>query len=73
MSFDADDVRLTAYALGELDPAGCAAVEAMLRDDPEAESFVAGIREVVWPTSSASKRRAAPSSTTPGGRRSKPN
>jgi Ca-activated chloride channel family protein len=39
-----DDPRLTAYALGELDPAEHAAVEAALRDDPAARAAVEQIR-----------------------------
>jgi hypothetical protein len=42
--FSPDDPKLTAYALGELDPADAAAVEARLRLDPEAQRIVAEIR-----------------------------
>src|SRR5688572_1348567 len=42
--FSPDDPRLTAYALGELDPAETAAVEAALRNDPVAREIVADIR-----------------------------
>lgn len=35
MTFDPNDPRLTAYLLGELDPADCAEVESMLQDSPE--------------------------------------
>ncbi len=45
MPFDPDDPRLTAYALGELDPADRASVEAILRDDPDARGFVLGVEE----------------------------
>jgi len=41
--FDPDDPRLTAYALGELDPAEVAAVEAQLADCPESRRAVAEI------------------------------
>ena len=39
-----DDPKLTAYALGELDAAECAAMEAALRDDPQARAHVAELR-----------------------------
>ncbi len=39
-----DDPKLTAYALGELDPAEHAAVEVALRDDPVARAAVEEIR-----------------------------
>ncbi len=39
-----DDPRLTAYALGELDAAEHVAIEALLKDDPEAREAVAQIR-----------------------------
>ncbi len=45
MPFDPDDPRLTAYALGELDLADRDAVEAILRDDPDARGFVLGVEE----------------------------
>lgn len=41
---DPDDPRLTAYALGELDPAATAAVDALIAADPEARRAVAEIR-----------------------------
>ena len=44
MPFDPDDPRLTAYALGELDAADRAEVEALLADSPEARRFVEEIR-----------------------------
>lgn len=39
-----DDPRLTAYALGELEPAEHAAIEAAIKDDPAAQAAVAQIR-----------------------------
>lgn len=42
--FSPDDPQLTAYALGELDEAERAAVEARLRDDPAARAAVSAIR-----------------------------
>jgi len=42
--FSPDDPQLTAYALGELDPAERAAVEARLRDDAAARAAVEAIR-----------------------------
>lgn len=42
--FSPDDPQLTAYALGELDEAERAAVEARLRDDPAARAAVEAIR-----------------------------
>jgi len=41
---DPDDPRLTAYALGELDPAEGAAVEAVIAADPEARRVVDEVR-----------------------------
>ena len=41
MPLDPDDPRLTAFALGELDPADRAEVQALLLDDPDARAFVA--------------------------------
>ncbi len=45
MPFDPDDPRLTAFALGELDLDDRAAIEAILRDDPDARDFVQGVEE----------------------------
>lgn len=39
-----NDPRLTAYALGELDPEEARAVELELRDDPEARRYVESVR-----------------------------
>lgn len=45
MTFDPDDPRLTAFALGELDEADRAAVESLLATSPEASRFVAEVRQ----------------------------
>ncbi len=45
--FDADDARLSAYALGELDADERRTVEALLQRDPAAREFVDGLRETV--------------------------
>ncbi|WP_250846770.1 YfbK domain-containing protein [Aquisphaera insulae] len=45
MIFDADDPRLTAFALGELDSAGAREVESLLAEDDEARRFVDEIRQ----------------------------
>jgi Ca-activated chloride channel family protein len=42
--FDADDARLSAYALGELDESERASVEQLLASDPEARKFVDELR-----------------------------
>ena len=46
-NFQPDDPRLTAYALGELDPAERAQVEAMLTDSAEARTALEEIRETI--------------------------
>lgn len=45
MTIHKNDPRLTAYALGELDPAEHGQVEALLRSSPEASLLVAQIRQ----------------------------
>jgi len=45
MSFDANDPRLTAYALDELDDAERAEVEKLLEQSPEARAAVEEIRQ----------------------------
>jgi Ca-activated chloride channel homolog len=45
--FDADDARLSAYALGELEEAEREEVEALLARNPEARAFVQGLRDTV--------------------------
>src|SRR5262249_32834137 len=44
MTFDPNDTRLTAYALGELDDAGRAAVEAQLAGCAESRTYVEEVR-----------------------------
>jgi len=44
MKLSPDDPKLTAYALGELDAAERAAIEAVLADSPEARAVVEEIR-----------------------------
>ncbi len=44
MTFDPDDPRLTAFALGELDDAERSEVEALVRDHPEARKLVEEVR-----------------------------
>ncbi len=46
-NFQPDDPRLTAYALGELDPIERAQVEAMLADSAEARTALEEIRETI--------------------------
>lgn len=45
MTFDPDDPKLTAFALGELDEADRRAFESLLAQSPEAARFVAEVRE----------------------------
>src|SRR5271157_4216679 len=45
MIFDANDPRLTAYALGEIDPAERSEIEQLLADREEARNYVAEIRQ----------------------------
>ncbi len=44
-TFDADDARLTAYALGELEGEEREQIEALLAESSEARAFVQGVRE----------------------------
>src|SRR5262249_50848604 len=46
MTYDPNDPRLTAYALGELDESDRPAIEAQLAEDPESRRAVAEICEV---------------------------
>ncbi|HEV3120596.1 MAG TPA: hypothetical protein VGY53_01770, partial [Isosphaeraceae bacterium] len=48
MTYDSNDPRFTAYALGELDQAECAAVEAVLAESPEGRQAVEEIRAAAW-------------------------
>ena len=43
--FDPEDVRLSAYVLGELEGEDRAAIEALLARSAEARAFVEGLRE----------------------------
>ncbi len=45
MIFDANDPRLTAYALGEIDPAERSEIEQLLADREDARNYVAEIRQ----------------------------
>ncbi|MGZ3335508.1 MAG: YfbK domain-containing protein [Isosphaeraceae bacterium] len=45
MIFDTNDPRLTAYALGEIDPAERSEIEQLLADREEARNYVAEIRQ----------------------------
>ena len=45
MPFDPDDTRLTAFALGELDDADRAAVEAEIADCAESRKYIEEVRE----------------------------
>jgi Ca-activated chloride channel homolog len=47
MTFDPDDPRLTAYALGELDPSEHASIETLLDECPECRQAVEEIRKTV--------------------------
>jgi Ca-activated chloride channel family protein len=47
MAIGADDPRLTAYALGELDPSERAEVERLLAGDPAAQAALAEVRQTV--------------------------
>ena len=60
MTFDPNDPRLTAYVLGELEPAERAEVEAMLDDSPECRQAVDEIRLTVgWLTERLHEEQAA--------------
>lgn len=52
-SFDADDPRLTAYVLDELEPAERAELEQLLASSPEARAAVGEIRETIGVLNSA--------------------
>ena len=47
MKIDSEDPRLTAYALGELDPGEADDFEKVLQDCPEAKSEVEAIRDAI--------------------------
>src|SRR5687767_7131625 len=52
-SLSPHDPKFTAYALGELEPEECAAVEAVLRDNPAARAVVEEIRATAAQLSAA--------------------
>lgn len=58
--FDADDVRLSMYALGELDEAEREAVEALLANDAEARMFVDELRSAANALESGLRSEAKP-------------
>ncbi len=58
-----DDPRLTAYALGELDPTEQAALENLLFDSPEARAAVREIRELAGLLTSELRQEPAPELT----------
>jgi Ca-activated chloride channel family protein len=65
MPFDPDDPRLTAFALGELDPAERAALEAEIAENPEALRTVAEIcKTAAWLTEELKKEPAPKASPT---------
>jgi len=61
----ADDPRLTAYALGELDPAEHDAIEAAIKDDPAAQAAVAQIRALGNDLSAALAKEPLPVAAAP--------
>ncbi|RUL84626.1 YfbK domain-containing protein [Tautonia sociabilis] len=60
MTFDPDDPRLTAFALGELDEDDRPAVEALVSRSPEAARFVAEVRETAAWLSQTLRSEPAP-------------
>lgn len=60
MKTDMDEVKLTAYALGELDPAEAAEVEARLANDPAARQQVDQTRRLAGILTRELKAEAAP-------------
>src|SRR5262245_56330075 len=58
-----DDPRLTAYALGELDPTEREAVERLLEASPEAQATLREIRDVAGLLTAELKQEPAPSLT----------
>src|SRR5262245_26014528 len=59
----ADDPRVTAYALGELDPTERATVERLLADSPEAQNAVREIRELAGLLATELQHEPAPALT----------
>jgi len=62
---DRNDPRLTAYALGELDAAAAAAVEADMGDSPDTRAEVQGIRDTAALLQQALAAEGAPTLTDP--------
>jgi Ca-activated chloride channel family protein len=60
-----DDPRLTAYALGELEPEEHAAIEAAIKGDPAAQAAVAQIRALGNDLSAALAKEPLPVATAP--------
>ena len=60
MTFDPDDPRLSAHALGELEPAKAVEVEAMLAASPEARAALEEIRAAARVLTTSLAREAAP-------------
>ena len=60
-----DDPRLTAYALGELEPAEHDAIEAAIKDDPAAQAAVAQIRALGRDLTSALAKEPLPVAPAP--------
>lgn len=67
-----DDPRLTAFALGEMDDAECAAFERQLALEPEARAWVEEIRATVAALEPALAAEPAPAATAAGRGRSAP-
>ena len=65
MNFDPDDPRLSALALGELEPAEAVEMEAMLAGSPEAWAAVEEIRAAARVLTASLAREAAPSLDAP--------
>ena len=63
MTFDPNDPRLTAYALGELETADREAVDAMLGGDAESRKFVDELRETARLLTEQFKTEATPGLT----------
>ena len=61
MTFDTDDPRLTAYALGELDPDSHREVEELLASSDEARRYIEEIRQTAsWLTEELQKETVLP-------------
>lgn len=62
MTFDPNDPRLTAYALGELDDADRKAVESLIAEDNDARSFVEDVRQMAALLGEELRKEAFPTS-----------